>query len=103
MKNKILFILINISQLAFSQIDSISYYYNKGEYKKSIKYGELLLSYYDKKILKKDEGFVNTLSWLSILTKKENDTIKREKYIKLLEQNLNYCEENYKSMIISVH
>lgn len=99
MKNKILFILINISQLAFSQIDSISYYYNKGEYKKSIKYGELLLSYYDKKILKKDEGFVNTLSWLSILTEKENDTIKREKYIKLLEQNLSYCEENYKSVI----
>lgn len=94
MNLKLFTFFLLFAQLSFSQTDSITFYYNKGEFKKAISYGELIISYYhDNKILK-NEGFVNTLSWLATLSETANDSIRKEKYFKLLEENINISKNN---------
>ena len=99
MIKKLFIIAFFFYQISFSQTDSISLYYKKGEFRKAISYGELIISYYHDNKITKDEGFINTLSWLATLSDTDNDTIKREKYYKLLEENINIYGDNYKSII----
>ena len=99
MKNITVIVFLFFVQFGFSQVDSISIYYKKKDFKKAIKFGELIITDYDKKILKKNEGYVNTISWLTGLCEQDNDTIKKEKYYKLLEDNISYCDDNFQYLI----
>lgn len=101
--NKFLFsyflvVLASTISLAQTKVDSLTYYYQKGDYKKAINYGELILSYYSQNPNLKNEGFVNTLSWLATLSDEVNDSVINQKYFKLLEDNINYFGQNYKAI-----
>lgn len=101
--NKFLFsyclvVLASTISLAQTKVDSLTYYYQKGDLNKAINYGELILSYYSENPNLKNEGFVNTLSWLVTLSEEENDSLRNQKYFKLLEENIDYYGQNYKAI-----
>lgn len=88
-------ILFFLFQLSFAQIDSIKYYFDKGEKDKAINYGEYWNNFFVKNDYEVDENYLSLISRLAILYDEKNDKSNANKYFNILEKNLNKLEKNY--------
>jgi CHAT domain-containing protein len=98
-KIKFIVILILFSTFTFSQVDSLNYYYQKGDYQKAIEFGEYVIEYYENNKIEKDYGYIVSVSWLVHLTDKIKDSSKKAKYIHVLDENINLFGNNNEFLI----
>ncbi|WP_428224859.1 CHAT domain-containing protein [Flavobacterium sp.] len=98
MKLKLLILFTFLSKVSFSQIDSLTYYYQENKLEKAIKYGEKIISFYNENPSDKDEGYVNTISWLAFLNTEIKKNSEKEKYFKLLEENISFYNQNFEAI-----
>lgn len=87
-------ILFLFFQNSYSQVDSLSYYYQRGDYQKAIEFGEYVITYYDDNNIEKDYGYIVSVSWLVHLTDKVKNDSKKAKYIHILDKNINLFRDN---------
>ena len=82
MKIYFLFIFLMYNLFTYSQIDSLSYYYEKGELNKAIKYSEKF------KLDKSNSNYVELITWKAELNYELGRLEEAIKYYKLIEDNL---------------
>ena len=89
--------------LSFSQTDSLTYYYNKGEIDKAITYGKNIITYYENNNLNNSENYIIGLEWLLNLSLQKNDLAQSEIYCIKLQNNLDEFRNNQISLINSYY
>lgn len=99
----LLFITLSFCQFGFSQTDSLTYYADKGEFKKALKYAEKQIEIEQKKNLKPTENYAFLIGWLLNLSILEKESQKSEIYCEKLINNLYLLKKNDLVLINSYH
>ena len=99
MRRLIILFWFILSQVAFSQVDSLHYYYNKGEYDKAIKFGNELVKYQEKKDYFVAENYAMILEWLLGLSLQQKNLNQAEFYCNKLIEKFDVLKNNPKAYV----